>query len=41
MGSWIVESDHVINNVQFQFEVNRLINEEIMLKHNFGCVWPM
>ncbi|KAH3787515.1 hypothetical protein DPMN_165639 [Dreissena polymorpha] len=30
-----------IHNVQYQFEVNRCRNEEIIVKGNFGWAWPM
>ncbi|KAH3846286.1 hypothetical protein DPMN_088585 [Dreissena polymorpha] len=37
-----VEIDHiVIRDVQYQFEVNRCRNEEIIVKGNFGWAWPM
>ncbi|KAH3787811.1 hypothetical protein DPMN_165940 [Dreissena polymorpha] len=31
----------VIKEVQYQFEVNRCRNEEIIVKGNFGWAWPM
>ncbi|KAH3787030.1 hypothetical protein DPMN_165149 [Dreissena polymorpha] len=31
----------VIREVQYQLEVNRCRNEEIIVKGNFGWVWPM
>ncbi|KAH3814441.1 hypothetical protein DPMN_142940 [Dreissena polymorpha] len=31
----------VIIEVQYQFEVNRCRNEEIIIKGNFGWAWPM
>ncbi|KAH3880122.1 hypothetical protein DPMN_004035 [Dreissena polymorpha] len=31
----------VIREVQYQFEVNRCRNEEIIVKSNFGWAWPM
>ncbi|KAH3802826.1 hypothetical protein DPMN_156516 [Dreissena polymorpha] len=31
----------VIREVQYQFEVNRCRNEEIIVKENFGWAWPM
>ncbi|KAH3856886.1 hypothetical protein DPMN_099481 [Dreissena polymorpha] len=38
----IVEIDRiVIREVQYQFEVNRCLNEEIIVKGNFGRVWSM
>ena len=38
----IVEIDRiVIREVQYQFEVNRCRNEEIIVKGNFGWVWSM
>jgi hypothetical protein len=38
----IVEIDRiVIREVQYQFEVNRCRNEEIIVKGNFGRVWSM
>ena len=38
----IVEIDCiVIKEVQYQFEVNRCRNEEIIVKGNFGWAWPM
>ncbi|KAH3702514.1 hypothetical protein DPMN_077538 [Dreissena polymorpha] len=37
-----VEIDRiVIKDVQYQFEVNRCRNEEIIVKGNFGWAWPM
>ena len=42
MGPCIVEIDCiVIKEVQYQFEVNRCRNEEIIVKGNFGLAWPM
>ncbi|KAH3722262.1 hypothetical protein DPMN_065218 [Dreissena polymorpha] len=42
MGPCIVEIDRiVIREVQYQLEVNRCRNEEIVVKGNFGWVWPM
>jgi hypothetical protein len=42
MGPCIVEIDRiVIREVQYQFEVNQCINEEIIVKGNFGRVWSM
>ncbi|KAH3834345.1 hypothetical protein DPMN_107668 [Dreissena polymorpha] len=42
MGPCIVEIEHiVIREVQYQFEVNRCRNEEIIVKGNFGWVWSM
>ncbi|KAH3881285.1 hypothetical protein DPMN_005210 [Dreissena polymorpha] len=42
MGPCIVESDRiVIRYVQYQFEVSRCKNEEVIVKGNFGWVWPM
>ena len=42
MGPCIVEIDpNVIREVQYQFEVNPCRNEEIIVKGNFGWVWPM
>ncbi|KAH3893652.1 hypothetical protein DPMN_017802 [Dreissena polymorpha] len=42
MGPYIVEIDRiVIREVQYQFEVNRCRNEEIIVKGNFGWAWPM
>ncbi|KAH3822347.1 hypothetical protein DPMN_124124 [Dreissena polymorpha] len=41
-GPYIVEIDLiVIRDVQYQFEVNRCRNEEIIVKGNFGWAWPM
>ncbi|KAH3884938.1 hypothetical protein DPMN_008924 [Dreissena polymorpha] len=38
----IVEFDRiVIREVQYQLEVNRCRNEEIIVKDNFGWVWPI
>ncbi|KAH3862085.1 hypothetical protein DPMN_025046 [Dreissena polymorpha] len=40
--SCIVEIDRiVIREFQYQFEVNRCRNEEIIVKGNFGWVWSM
>ncbi|KAH3719196.1 hypothetical protein DPMN_062028 [Dreissena polymorpha] len=42
MGPCIVEIDRiVIREVQYQLEVNRCRNEEIIVKGYFGWVWPM
>ena len=42
MGPCMVEIDRiVIRDVQYQFEVNRCRNEEIIAKGNFGWAWPM
>ncbi|KAH3777079.1 hypothetical protein DPMN_178517 [Dreissena polymorpha] len=42
MGPCIVEIDCiVIREVQYQLEVNRCRNEEIIVKCNFGWVWSM
>ena len=42
MGPCIVEIDRiVIREVQYQFEVNRCKNVEIIVKGNFGWVWSM
>ncbi|KAH3844828.1 hypothetical protein DPMN_087091 [Dreissena polymorpha] len=42
MGPCIVEIDRiVIREVQYQLEVNRCINEEIIVEGNFGWAWPM
>ena len=42
MGPCIVEIDRiVIREVQYQFEVNRCRNEEIIVNGNFWWVWPM
>ncbi|KAH3877770.1 hypothetical protein DPMN_001648 [Dreissena polymorpha] len=42
MGPCIAEIDRfVIREVQYQFEVNQCRNEEIIVKGNFGLVWPM
>ncbi|KAH3703284.1 hypothetical protein DPMN_078316 [Dreissena polymorpha] len=42
MGPCIAEIDRiVIREVQYQFEVNRCRNEEIIVKGNFGLAWPM
>ncbi|KAH3729893.1 hypothetical protein DPMN_055871 [Dreissena polymorpha] len=42
MGPCIVEINRiVIREVQYQIEVNRCINEEIIVKGNFGWTWPM
>ena len=42
MGPCIAEIDRiVIREVQYQFEVNRCRNEEIIVKGNFGWVWSM
>ncbi|KAH3769225.1 hypothetical protein DPMN_170474 [Dreissena polymorpha] len=37
-----VETDRiVIREVQYQLEVNRCRNKEIIVKDNFGWVWPI
>ncbi|KAH3895506.1 hypothetical protein DPMN_019671 [Dreissena polymorpha] len=42
MGPCIVEIDRIdIREVQYQLEVNRCRNEEVIVKGNFGWVWPM
>ncbi|KAH3872557.1 hypothetical protein DPMN_035776 [Dreissena polymorpha] len=42
MGPCIVEINRiVIREVQYQFEVYRCRNEEIIVKGNFGWVWSM
>ncbi|KAH3693068.1 hypothetical protein DPMN_193405 [Dreissena polymorpha] len=42
MGPCIVEIDRiVIREVQYQLEVNLCRNEEIIVKDNFGWVWPI
>ncbi|KAH3880556.1 hypothetical protein DPMN_004473 [Dreissena polymorpha] len=42
MGSCIVEMYRiVIIEVQYQLEVNRCRNEDIIVKGNFGWVWSM
>ncbi|KAH3864368.1 hypothetical protein DPMN_027385 [Dreissena polymorpha] len=42
MGPCIVEIDRiVIREDQYQLEVNRCRNEEVIVKGNFGWVWPM
>ncbi|KAH3709108.1 hypothetical protein DPMN_068569 [Dreissena polymorpha] len=42
MGPCIAEIDSiVIREVQYQFEVNRCRNGEIIVKGNFGWAWPM
>ncbi|KAH3859802.1 hypothetical protein DPMN_102625 [Dreissena polymorpha] len=42
MGPCIVEIDHiVIREIQYKLEVNRCRNEEVIVKGNFGWVWPM
>ncbi|KAH3836566.1 hypothetical protein DPMN_109938, partial [Dreissena polymorpha] len=40
MGPCIVDRI-VIREVQYQLEVNRCRNEEIIVKGNFGWAWPM
>ncbi|KAH3703774.1 hypothetical protein DPMN_078821 [Dreissena polymorpha] len=41
-GPCIVEINRiVIRKVQYQLEVNRCRNEEIIVKGNVECVWPM
>ncbi|KAH3870267.1 hypothetical protein DPMN_033449 [Dreissena polymorpha] len=41
MGPCIVEIDRiVIREVQYQLEVNQCRNEEVLVKGNFGWVWP-
>ncbi|KAH3854098.1 hypothetical protein DPMN_096637 [Dreissena polymorpha] len=42
LGPCIVEIDRfVIRDVWYQFEVNRLGNEEFIVKGNFGWAWSM
>ncbi|KAH3773018.1 hypothetical protein DPMN_174366 [Dreissena polymorpha] len=42
MGPCIVEIDRiVIRKVQYQLEVNQCRTEEVIVKGNFGWVWPM
>ncbi|KAH3894405.1 hypothetical protein DPMN_018562 [Dreissena polymorpha] len=42
MGPCIVEIIRIaIREVQYQFEVNRCRNEEIIVKGNFGWAWSM
>ncbi|KAH3882687.1 hypothetical protein DPMN_006631 [Dreissena polymorpha] len=42
MGPCIVEINRiVIREVQYQFEVNRCRNEEVIVNGNFGWAWPM
>ncbi|KAH3897634.1 hypothetical protein DPMN_021827 [Dreissena polymorpha] len=42
IGTCLAEIDHiVIREVQYEFEVNRCRNEEILVKGNFGWAWPM
>ncbi|KAH3771290.1 hypothetical protein DPMN_172604 [Dreissena polymorpha] len=42
MGPCIVEIDHiVIREVQYKLEVIRCRNEEVIVKGNFGWVWPI
>ncbi|KAH3697719.1 hypothetical protein DPMN_085228 [Dreissena polymorpha] len=42
IGPCIVEIDRIfIREVQYQLEVNRCRNEEVIVKGNFGWVWPM
>ncbi|KAH3717050.1 hypothetical protein DPMN_059830 [Dreissena polymorpha] len=42
MGHRIAEIDRiVIREVQYQFEVNRCRNEEVIVKGNFGWAWPI
>ncbi|KAH3702510.1 hypothetical protein DPMN_077534 [Dreissena polymorpha] len=42
MGPCIVEIGCiVIREVQYQFEKNWCRNEEILVKYNFGWMWPM
>ncbi|KAH3887639.1 hypothetical protein DPMN_011657 [Dreissena polymorpha] len=42
MGPCIVEIDRIVTReVQYQLEVNRCRNEEIIVKGNFGWAWPM
>ncbi|KAH3734121.1 hypothetical protein DPMN_040561 [Dreissena polymorpha] len=42
MGPCIVEIDRiVIREVQYQLEVNRCRNKEVIVKGNFGWVWSM
>ncbi|KAH3789488.1 hypothetical protein DPMN_167669 [Dreissena polymorpha] len=41
-GPCIIEIDRiVIRDVQYQFEVNRCRNEEVIVKGNFGWAWSM
>ncbi|KAH3753949.1 hypothetical protein DPMN_188603 [Dreissena polymorpha] len=42
MGPCIVEIDRIVKReVQYQLEVNRCRNKEIIVKGNYGCAWPM
>ncbi|KAH3883148.1 hypothetical protein DPMN_007098 [Dreissena polymorpha] len=42
MGPCLVEIDCIVRReVQYQLEVNLCRNEEIIVKGNFGWVWPM
>ncbi|KAH3801268.1 hypothetical protein DPMN_154915 [Dreissena polymorpha] len=42
MGPCIVVIDRIVTReVQYQLEVNRCRNEEIIVKGNFRWVWPM
>ncbi|KAH3770739.1 hypothetical protein DPMN_172032 [Dreissena polymorpha] len=42
IGPCIVEIDRiVIRDVQYQYEVNRCRNEEVIVKGNFRWAWPM
>ena len=42
MGPCIIEIDRiVIRDVQYQFEVNRCRNEELIVKGNLGWAWSM
>ena len=42
MGPCVVEIYRiVIRKVQYQFELNRCRNEDIIVKGNFGWVWSM
>ncbi|KAH3815655.1 hypothetical protein DPMN_144185 [Dreissena polymorpha] len=42
MGPCIVEIDRiVIREVQYQLEVNRCRNEEVIVKGNFGWAWSL
>ncbi|KAH3707701.1 hypothetical protein DPMN_067112 [Dreissena polymorpha] len=45
MGPCIAEIDRIvirdIREVQYQFEMNRCRNEEILVKGNFGWAWPI
>ncbi|KAH3698948.1 hypothetical protein DPMN_073894 [Dreissena polymorpha] len=42
MGPCIVEIDRIVKReVKYQLEVNRCRNEEVIVKGNYGWVWPM